>query len=168
MAVFVLAICSPSFAQGAASNPHRQLVVDFFALMGIDKQMETMLEQMQAMQKQVIMQGKNPEEAMKVQDKVYKVLSESMTWDKVKDKYIDLYESAFSEDDLKAMIAFYKGPTGQKILNTMPDLMKKGMVIGQDLMKDVQPKLDAIMAESTPAPASSMPAAPAAGAPAAK
>lgn len=41
-----------------------------------------------------------------------------------------LYMDAFSEDELRQLLAFYKTPIGQKALKVTPELMKQGAEIG--------------------------------------
>ncbi len=41
--------------------------------------------------------------------------------------YAPLYDRHFDEQELKEIAAFYESPTGQKVLQVMPGMMKEGM-----------------------------------------
>jgi hypothetical protein len=59
---------------------------------------------------------------------------------------VRLYADTYSEDELRQIIAFYKTPVGQKMLQTMPELMQKGMAIGQTLAQEHMPELQQAIA----------------------
>jgi hypothetical protein len=59
---------------------------------------------------------------------------------------VRLYAETFSEPELRQLIAFYKTPVGQKALQKMPELMQKGMAIGQQLAQAHLPELQAAIA----------------------
>ena len=50
---------------------------------------------------------------------------------KLVEAMIPLYEQRFSQQEIRDVIAFYKTPTGQKMLTELPGLMAGGMQIGQ-------------------------------------
>ena len=61
-------------------------------------------------------------------------------WDRLKEKesvdelyelMIPIYEKYYSSEDLDAMIVFYKSPTGQKVIATLPQVMSEAMTAGQ-------------------------------------
>ncbi|MBK7933932.1 MAG: DUF2059 domain-containing protein [Pyrinomonadaceae bacterium] len=54
-------------------------------------------------------------------------------------KYIDeaiypLYDKFYSEQELKDLIQFYKSPTGQKVIETMPQLFADSQAIAEKLL----------------------------------
>jgi len=57
---------------------------------------------------------------------------------------IAIYAKYFSDDDVKAMIQFYQTPTGQRVIEHLPEVASDSMQFGQHLAAD---NLDAIMAE---------------------
>jgi hypothetical protein len=48
------------------------------------------------------------------------------------DQVIPLYDKYYTLEDLKGINAFYESPAGQKILNTMPQIMQESMKLGQE------------------------------------
>ena len=79
--------------------------------------------------------------------KVYALMNETLSWDKLKPAYSDLYASAYSEEDIEVMLAFYKTPTGQKMVSTMAELSTKSIQLVTARMQEVQPKLQALITE---------------------
>lgn len=49
---------------------------------------------------------------------------------------VDIYAEAFSEDEILDLLAFYKTPTGQKMVQQQPELMKKGAALGEKLAEE--------------------------------
>jgi hypothetical protein len=95
---------------------------------------------------QAMKAGGMPEEGVKeMRDAVTKWYGETLKWDVMKPKFVELYVQEFTEAELKEIVAFYKTPVGQKALDKMPDLMQKGSVIGQDLAQANQQALGAEM-----------------------
>jgi len=41
-----------------------------------------------------------------------------------------IYEGAFSQQELEALLAFYKSPLGQKVIETMPTLLQQSHALG--------------------------------------
>jgi hypothetical protein len=56
-----------------------------------------------------------------------------------------VYSRNFSSEDLRALIAFYKTPTGQRLLQKLPavtqDLMTAGGKFGQSVAEDMRKKM---------------------------
>jgi len=44
---------------------------------------------------------------------------------------VPLYDKYYSLEDLRAVNAFYSSPAGQRVLSTLPQIMKESMAIGQ-------------------------------------
>jgi len=59
---------------------------------------------------------------------------------------VRIYAEAYSEDELRQLIAFYQTPIGRKTLQIMPELMQKGMAVGQKLAQEHLPELQQAIA----------------------
>ena len=90
------------------------------------------------------------------------LVTSEMNWAKMKNEYISAYAETYTEDELKAMIGFYKSPVGQTIAGKDSDITKKLMQISQKRMMDLMPKIQAMIKEtmSKALPASSTSPAP--------
>ena len=59
---------------------------------------------------------------------------EALAWDKLQPLYRDIYRQTFTGDDMDAMIGFYSGSAGQKLLDKMPQLMQNTMTAMQKVI----------------------------------
>jgi hypothetical protein len=82
-----------------------------------------------------------------LQDRLDKVLAEAMPWESVRPDYVRIYVETFSEEQLDAMITFYKSSAGQAMVAKMPVLMAKGAEIGQRRLADVAPRIRKLIEE---------------------
>ena len=64
-----------------------------------------------------------------------------MSWESLKGDYARIYAEAFSEEELRQMIAFYRTPTGQKAIKMIPELMAKGAALGQSRVQENREEL---------------------------
>jgi uncharacterized protein len=64
-----------------------------------------------------------------------------MSWESLKGDYARIYADAFSEAELRQMIAFYRTPTGQKAIKMIPELMAKGAALGQSRVQENREEL---------------------------
>ena len=74
-------------------------------------------------------------------DVMVKWLKKYMTWPAMAPEITKLYAQTYSEDELKQMAAFYRTPTGQKALRTLPELMQRTAMIGAQLGQPHQDEL---------------------------
>ena len=72
---------------------------------------------------------------------------EDIDHDKILKEVTALYRKAFTEDELRAMLAFFTSPVGQKVVMQSPQLMKEGAQIG---MKEGQAKQEFLMKRLEP------------------
>lgn len=68
-----------------------------------------------------------------------------LSWDKMEEPLIALYGSVFSEAELQDIIAFYQSDAGQKMLKRQPELIQGSMVMMQEHMQQLMPKMKALM-----------------------
>ena len=69
------------------------------------------------------------------------LMAKELSWDNMKGDFIALYAGAFTEDELKGIIAFYKSPVGQALIAKQPELMKQSVALTQKMMMRIMPKL---------------------------
>lgn len=67
-----------------------------------------------------------------------------MSWDKMEEPLIALYGNVFSEAELQDIIEFYQSPAGQKMLKRQPELIQGTMVMMQQQMQNLMPKIKAL------------------------
>jgi uncharacterized protein len=65
----------------------------------------------------------------------------SFPWDDILQSMVPVYQKHLTKGDVDAMVAFYSGPTGQKLLREMPAITAEAM---QSMMPLLQKQLDSL------------------------
>src|SRR5215467_5306576 len=148
-------VSCPLLAQSniqANRPPSVQQVMEFFNVMHLHDQMQSMLQSEQKQLKVMLddmfakrLPNATPDEQAKFQ----KIMSGAMG-DMFKDFPIDdllrdmvpIYQSHLSEADLNAIIAFYSSPVGQKVLKEVPTMTAEGMRVSYNRL---QPRIEEMM-----------------------
>ena len=100
------------------------------------------------------------------QQRVMNVVDQKIGWKALKPDFINLYASTYTEEELDGILAFYKSPIGQRMIEKTPELTAKSTQITQQKMAELQPVLSQMvqdfmkqMAASTSKPAPAQPPA---------
>jgi hypothetical protein len=75
------------------------------------------------------------------ENRLIEVLRKSLNWTDLKPKLVELYKGTFSEEELAAIVAFYKTEAGQSFLKKMPDLATRAMQLGQQQVQSAMPEI---------------------------
>ena len=86
-------------------------MVDKYGQQGAGAKTELTPEQKAAMQK--------------AQDEAHALVNQQLGWDSVKPEFIAAYADAFTDDELKGLVAFYNSPLGQKLIEKQPAVTEK-------------------------------------------
>jgi len=62
-------------------------------------------------------------------------------WDEILDSMVPVYQKHFTKGDIVHLMAFYSGPTGQKVLREMPAIAAEAM---QSVLPMVKQRMDAM------------------------
>lgn len=170
--VLVLALAVAPCVAHADEASKRAKVEELVSVMHMDRMMDQMMEAVKGQTEQMMQQqpgadSMTPEQKKIVTDyqaKAMQIVIDSMGWKAMEPQFVTLYAQNFTEDEIDGMVTFYKSPTGQAVLNKMPQLMSSAMQLTQSRMVDVQPKLKALMEDeakqmAATTPKSSSPAA---------
>ncbi len=65
----------------------------------------------------------------------------------MKPRFIDLYATTYTEQELDGILGFYKSAAGRAMLEKMPQLMQGSMAISQDAVAALVPELNKIIEE---------------------
>jgi uncharacterized protein len=122
-------------APKAAISSHQQAVTELFQLMDLEK---TMLGGATAM---IDAQIKANPGVAPFRGVLLEWSGKYLTWDAMAPQLIKVYMEAFTEAELREMIAFYRTPTGKKALTKIPELFQKGAQIGAEIAKAHQAEL---------------------------
>ncbi len=80
----------------------------------------------------------------KMKTRMLGLMKDTLAWGKLEPSYVRLYTETFSEDEVAGMLAFYRTPAGQAVINKMPLLMQKNMVLVQQILAGVTPQIQQI------------------------
>lgn len=67
-------------------------------------------------------------------ERVFQVLREEITWEKMEPYMVDAYVQVYTEQELSELTEFYESPIGQKLLDKMPEMMAVTMELTQGMM----------------------------------
>jgi hypothetical protein len=115
----------------------------------IRKLLESMMTQMDAVMKQAtqqVTQGqKITPEVQKQIDKgraeSISMMKEILDWNKLEPMYVRIYQKSFSQQEIDSLVAMYKSPAGQMLLNKMPIVLQNTMGEMQQMMQPVMERI---------------------------
>jgi hypothetical protein len=111
-----------------------------------------MLERAQtAMKTQALREIPADADKAAIEQKISQILSQRLSWDRLKPDFVKNYADAFTEEELDAVLAFYKSPAGQAMVTKIPDVMSKAVRLAQQALQEAQPEIRAVIAPPAPA-----------------
>ena len=139
-----------------AAPPSDQSVNQLLQLTKVDRQMDSVFAQMEGAMKaslQRLTKGRplSAEEQATLdqqQAKMSAIMKEELSWDKVKDQYVQAYREMFSQEEIDGLIAFYQTPAGRSLVSKQPELMKRTMTILQQRMAPMMQRIQKMSEET--------------------
>jgi uncharacterized protein len=105
----------------------------------MDQGFKQMLDRAQATIKaQTTRQATAPADKAAIEEKISPILSQQLNWDQLKPQYVKIYADTYTEEELDAILAFYKSPAGQAWFAKSPAVGEKARQITQQAMQDAQ------------------------------
>jgi hypothetical protein len=148
MITLLLAITLPSICLATDDAALRSEIEKMLVMTKMDKMMEPMYNQIEGMLQNQVMQMGITEEQQPIVEKYYSqifdLLRSEMSWDQMRDQYIDIYAKVYTIEEIKAITTFYNSEVGIKMLEKMPQLMQESMSIGQTSLQPLFPKIQEI------------------------
>jgi hypothetical protein len=136
--LLAVALACPAL-QAADADSHRQEVEKLFRLTHMEEKIN---ESVQSVAQLQIRQ--DPALAAK-QDALMAFLDKYIGWNAIRDELAEMYLQTFTEEELKAMNAFYITPTGQKVITIVPQLVQqRNRLAMQRLQENIGELRDAI------------------------
>ncbi|WP_281560239.1 DUF2059 domain-containing protein [Thalassomonas sp. RHCl1] len=128
-ATFALALFA--YPVNAESPSKKAAIEEVFVVMGMDKQIYGGFEAMMlTVEQQAARLQLNGEETEELKNIYRNWFEHDIDRVKIKAEMVELYAQTFSEKEIAELLTFYKSPTGQKLLEKSPELMKLGAQIG--------------------------------------
>jgi hypothetical protein len=138
-------------ADAVEDESKRESVEELFVLINAESLIDTIYSQMdqmfQGMGQQLGVKPSEQELFDKFMSKVASLVKAEMTWDKMKEPMIKIYLKHYSEKEIQDQIAFYKSDSGQSIIRKQPAVATDSMVLRQEAIKNLMPKLRKIAEE---------------------
>lgn len=133
----------------------RAKIEEMFTLLKMDSLMQQIMNQSLTQGKEVAKQmiGDTPitPADQKIMDdylaKVVAVVSDVFSWKKLEPAYADLYASAYTEEEIDGILAFYKSSVGRALLAKTPELVTKSGAIVKDRMQELGPRMQEIVGD---------------------
>ncbi len=131
----------------------RAKIEEMLTLLNMNRMMNSMMDQSVAQSQQMVkgMLGNQPlseADQKAIQDfsgKVMSLIRDNFGWEKMKPTYIELYASAYTEEEVDGILAFYRSPVGRSMLAKTPELLAKSMQIASTRMQALQPQMRDLM-----------------------
>lgn len=145
----LLASLALAAAPAFAADPAR--VAELVDVLRLSSQMEKMQQQMVnvmrvSVDREAARRGLDAGQRARV-DKAVAIMQEeiagALSWEAMRGEVMAVYAEVLSDAEVDAMLAFYRSPEGQSVLDKMPVLMERGMAIGQARSEAMMPRLQA-------------------------
>ncbi|PJJ48109.1 DUF2059 domain-containing protein [Hymenobacter chitinivorans] len=123
----------------AISAKQQQAAEELLQVMHMEENTNKSIDQM------VTMQVQQRPDMKAVEPELRTFMTKHMSWATLKDDMVQLYATEFTEKDLRSLTAFYKSPTGQKLLDKQPELLRATMRLGQERLQQNIPELQQLI-----------------------
>lgn len=138
---------SPVLSSASESLSSRQLAEEFLQVNKVKEQVDLMYQKVQDIilsQIDAIEISEDREKNLQALQKISRdILFEGLSWENLKEEYIQLYTQTFTTEELAGIVAFSRSPLGQKMAEKSPILMQRSMEIGRTHASAVMPKIQA-------------------------
>ena len=158
----VISVCyviAGSMVSAADTPPSDASIKQLLELTQARKLLDSMMSQMDTLMKSAMGQATQgqpvpPEiqqQTQTFQAEVNAAAKEMLNWDKLEPMYVRIYQKSLTQKDVDGMIAFYKTPAGQAVINKVPVVMQNTMSEIQQMMGPIMQRIQmmqqTIMAE---------------------
>jgi hypothetical protein len=147
--VLVLLAITCLTARAADTVPTEASIQELLTVTNVHKLVDQMIPQLDAMMQKSITEALKgqaiPPEAQKMIEQsranANAVMKEELTWSKLEPLYIRIYQKSLTQEEVTGMIALYKTPAGQAMINKMPIVMQNTMAEMQTMMAPMMQRL---------------------------
>ncbi|MDO8890960.1 MAG: DUF2059 domain-containing protein [Sulfurimicrobium sp.] len=146
--VILLFSSATAMAAPASESTIKQLLTVTEAAKFVDG-MRARVDTMMTNSIQQALNGKTPNAAQQkaignMKSRMTTLVQGTLTWEKLEPMYLRFYKETFSEEEVSGILAFYKTPSGQAMIQKMPVLMQKTMVEFQKQTSGMAPQMQKI------------------------
>ncbi len=151
--VCALTILLTQAAAGAV--PSDASIRELLKLTKAEAMVETIFNQVEGMQKQLLQQMSadkslpdGPTLAEKVRTRTTAVMRAELSWDVLEPLYLQVYRETFTDEEVEAMLVFYRTPLGQSVLSKLPQVMQRSIAGVQQRMEPIVRKLQEVVRQT--------------------
>ncbi len=137
----VFLTCSFSFAEKEAPLGTVGLADELVTVLRVEEQMTEILGGMPAIQNQALAalpEGLRETVSKQVNEMVKKNL---LDWKTLRPRFVEIYATTFTAEELRAMISFFRSPVGQKWIEKQPEIQLKTATQIQEVFRTQQPTM---------------------------
>jgi len=150
-ALGVVLAAAPARAQPSAQQ--RAAATELLMAMHVPEVLDASVQQM------LDQQIRAAPELQGVQDVMREFARRFVSWEALREQYVDIYAGTFTEDELRQMTDFYRSDVGQKLARATPRLMAEGAELGQRAVQAHRAELEQMIRARLGQPAAAPPAA---------
>ncbi len=136
-------------AAEVASPSHLAAAAELLDAMQIQRTIDATIDGMLAAQL-----SQMPQMPAEMEGVMREFFTKYMSYDTLRDDYVGIYASVYTEKELKKLRKFYQSSIGQKMVEAAPEITTRGMTLGQEAvaehLPELQEKIMALMQESQP------------------
>jgi hypothetical protein len=125
----------------ADESTHKQEVEKLFKLTQMEKKINESVDSVLQLQLR-----QNPQLAQ-YKEQMHDFFAKYLGWGALKNDLTEMYMQTFSEDELKKMNDFYISPIGQKVINSLPQLVQQRNQLAMQRMQQNIGELQAIIGQ---------------------
>lgn len=138
-----------------ASLPTEASIKQLLEVAQAHKLVDSVMAQMDSLMQQTIARATKgqpvPDKVQKDIDQrrseVLAMMKDLLDWKKLEPMYVRIYQKTFTQQEIDGMIAFYKTPAGQAVINKMPATMQNTIDEMQQMMGPVMQKMQQMQQE---------------------
>jgi uncharacterized protein len=147
--ILVLLAITCLTAQAADTAPSDASIRELLEVTNVHKLVDQMIPQIDEMMQKAMSEALKglsiPPEAQKMIDQsradANAAMKEQLTWSKLEPLYLRIYKKSFNQGEVTGMVALYKTPAGQAMINKMPLVMQNTMAEMQTMMAPVMQRI---------------------------
>jgi hypothetical protein len=146
--LLVLVLCLPLTVRADEAS-RRVKAQELVTLLRLDTLMQQMMDTVQkqtsAMALQSSRSARTPQQQARLDDfnkKVFALIESRMGWQAMEPDILDLYARNFTDEELDAMLVFYKSPAGVAVIAKTPTITAQSSQMAMERMTKLMPELN--------------------------
>lgn len=153
LVIFIFWVTCSSVNANSGDLDKEKYAGELLLSMKMDRVMETMFNGIKKQMDLQIRKNGIKDKHIPIMDehskKLVEIMDETIGWDAQKNDIVKIYSDAFSMQELKDMLVFFKSPTGLKYIDKMPELINRATEVSQSKMQLFQLKVKNLNSETS-------------------